>query len=788
MDSGSRFKVDGDLSDWEGLATLRFPDGDGSGKGVTFYGAMTTDGLYLACDACHDVYAVCGGGSGWDYNASYFQVNLVNNVVGVYATGLDSEGATFAGPASSCQITQAVMKTAETGKDDGSPLYHTVVEVFIAAANLPGYFAFPGTASFGLTWRTPFDRINNREAWYVAGCAPDPSTCPLVATPKGLYVATSYGDYKLIQEGKKSGSDPASWKPVGYAADMPKTGVVLHDGVIKELFDKNIRYILRCYQMEGYCEKSRMMWGRWLPASNDARMLAGAANSLMWCGDRRISEQLREIVDEIVSRIKGRVRDDGYFNYYPEKETYTSIAEPSEPGSMFRVNTLITERKNYDRVMWTRGMTAAANCGNKDALPILRAMYDWFNASEQYLPFILRGMNSMNAFPGGPLMYHTELGKPEDIITNQRYMDLDYRMDQFIRREPEAFGYFPGRPQCYELLEPEALADEYRATGERRYLDALLGAWDIYRDGYLHLGGVTAICEADGPYPYKSYYITTGHTGETCGSVFWIWVNSRLMQLYPSEEKYAFEIEQTLFNAILSCRDSVGNTRYHTRLQKIKDKGTCVNTCCEVSTTMLISELPKYIYLEDEKGVWGNLFVPSEIQTDKLNLEMETGFPDGCDVSLRVKEADGRERIRIRIPSWAAGDTEVFVNGKPAGSGAPGAYMELEREWESGDTVTFTHRMELKAVKYEGRDAAPNGHDRYALMYGPILMAVTGNLGSDDIPEIQCSAGKLPSRLVPEEGGKLHFTVEGQPDLRFVPYYEIEQERFCCYPTVSGRD
>ncbi len=129
----------------------------------------------------------------------------------------------------------------------------------------------------------------------------------------------------------------------------------------------------------------------------------------------------------------------------------------------------------------------------------------------------------------------------------------------------------------------------------------------------------------------------------------------------------------------------------------------------EVSTTMLISELPKYICMEDEKGLWVNLFVPSEIKTDKLSLEMETGFPDGCDAALYVKEPDGSARICIHIPSWAAGDTEIFVNGEPAGTGASGTYVEPEREWKSGDTITFTHQMGLTAVEYEGRDAAPNG-------------------------------------------------------------------------------
>lgn len=324
-------------------------------------------------------------------------------------------------------------------------------------------------------------------------------------------------EYKLIQEGGKCGSDPRKWKPVKYEAVMPESGVTLQEGFLKKLFDQNIEYILRCYKMEDYCNSPG--WAHWLPASNDARMLSGAANSLMWC--EKDQEHLRIIVDDIISRIKKRAREDGYFNYYPEDEAYTCIDEPGEPGSLFRVDNDNSERKNYDRVFWTRGMISAARCGNKDALPILRAMYDWFNSAENYLPFILRGSNATNGLPGGPLMYHTPAGKPEDILTNQRWLDQDYWMDQFIAREPEAFSEYPGdRPHCYDLLELEALADEYRATGNQRYLDALLGAWEIYRSGYLHIGGATAICESDGPYPYKSYFISTGQTARPAEAYF----------------------------------------------------------------------------------------------------------------------------------------------------------------------------------------------------------------------------------------------------------------------------
>lgn len=595
-------------------------------------------------------------------------------------------------------------------------------------------------------------------------------------------------EYKQIRAGEKRPTDPASWRPAAYAAVMPDGGVSLHGGMIKTLFDNNVKLILQCMKMEDFCEGEPLFaetghgWSHWLPASNDGRLLGGAAGALLW----EENAELRAVVDRLIEKIKKQMREDGYYNYYPEADSFACIDEPEEPGGMFHVDSPNSERKNYDRVFWTRGMIAAAKSGNRDALPLLRRMYDWFNAAGDYLPLILRGANATNGLPGGPLMYHTELGKPEDIATNQRWFDQDYWMEDLKNREPEAYSLYPGnRPHCYDLLELEALADEYRATGEKRYLDALLGGWDIYADGYKHVGGATAICEADGPYPYRSYYLTTGHNGETCGSVFWVWINGRLLQLYPNEEKYAAQIEEAIFNILLSCRTQSGYTRYHNRMQGVKEAGCCANTCCEVSSTMLISELPRYIYMTDGDGAWVNLFIPSALCTGELHLKMETDFPRGGKVRLTVLESRGEKTLRIRIPSWAGGEVVCRVNDEPFCKGTSSSYAQLRRCWAPGDVIELELPIRFTVKPYEGRDAAPDGKERFALLYGPILMALTGDLDGGAAPKVAWPAERLPEKLIPE-GDSLHFSIEGQPALLYKPYFEVDDEVFNCFPEADS--
>jgi hypothetical protein len=76
-------------------------------------------------------------------------------------------------------------------------------------------------------------------------------------------------------------------------------------------------------------------------------------------------------------------------------------------------------------VFWTRGLLAAGLVGFDSAYRTLRRKYDWFNASP-YLPHMLIGSNATNGLPGGPLVHHFPVGRPEDLITTLKYYDQDY--------------------------------------------------------------------------------------------------------------------------------------------------------------------------------------------------------------------------------------------------------------------------------------------------------------------------------------------------------------------------
>ena len=123
-------------------------------------------------------------------------------------------------------------------------------------------------------------------------------------------------EYAQIGNSAKPYALPATWRPVPYAARSPVTGVSLQAGVLNDAFQRNISYLHHCFTSKTYCDGPG--WFGWLPASNEGRLLQGAANSLRW-GERA---DLRNIVDTVVGRIQARLRADGYHNYYPEKDSF----------------------------------------------------------------------------------------------------------------------------------------------------------------------------------------------------------------------------------------------------------------------------------------------------------------------------------------------------------------------------------------------------------------------------------------------------------------------------------
>jgi len=573
------------------------------------------------------------------------------------------------------------------------------------------------------------------------------------------------------------------WKPVEYKAQVPLGGLHLGDGLFKNAMENNIRYLLKSFTFDELTRNFYLKAGKpvqpledrlnnfWfvdLPGQEAGRFLMGAGNTLRWIENPGLRERMDKIVD-VIDECK---EADGYIMAYPKKKIFAG-----EYGA-------------YTRSWVTHGLIEAGYAGNKKAFPLLRGFYDWFNTS-CYLPEMLRraGQGSQGIIPS-TRMFFTPVGKPKDIEVVQQYFQENYWMEQLAKRDEKAIWLYPyDRPHNYLITAIEPYLDLYRATGAKKYLDAATGAWDLYHNNWEHVGGSIAICEGTELYPPKSYFLHRS-TGELCGSVFWAFLNQRFHLLNPEEEKYVAEIEKSIYNNLIANQVDDKGIRYHSVLADHKDVNNrqpfSMSTCCEGQGTRMLGAIPEFIYSVAKDGIWVDLFAPSVIkfttQGGTMSLKMVTGFPYDNKVQLiaDVKEPV-QSKIRIRIPSWASEKMSVLVNGKKMVTGNPGTYVTLDRQWNNGDAISFSLPMNFRMTKYEGSEVDPK-HERYALEYGPLLMAYVNIKGQKDNLKLTTSALKLIKSLKPINGKPLHFSLDGNADFQYMPYFEVQDEPFTCFP------
>ena len=653
---------------------------------------------------------------------------------------------------------------------------------------------FPGNGAAGRYVRLTATRLSNQklalmkfEVW--SGGKNVAEGCPVADSFKGNLGVTNL-TLKRRPQDEIVTDNPANvipadqWKPVAYKARAPLGGVHLADGLFKTAMQNNINYLMNTFTVDELVREFRAcagkpnpdgmrepdhFWDKKLAGQNAGRFLMGAGNTLRWIEDPALRKRMNEIVDVIDACRE----PDGYIMAFPRDTIFGS------------------ERAAYTRAWVTHGLIEAGYAGNPKAFPLLRGFYDWFNQCP-YLPELLRRpVQGQQGTIANTRVYFTPIGKAEDLQVVQRYFQENYWMEQLARRDTDAIWKYPyDRPHCYLLTAIEPYLDLYRATGKRDYFDAAMGGWELYHDNWEHIGGSIAICEG-GSYPPKSYIFRC--TGELCGSVSMARLSQRFHLLDPDQEKFVGEIENSIYNNTLPNQNGDKGILYHAIKVGHKDETPCnIGTCCEGQGTRMIGSLPEYIYSIAPDGLYVDLFVPSEItwQQDKQSLKarMITEFPFDNKVALRFSlTAPVAAKIRVRVPQWSCKPMGILVNNTPEATGIPGTYATLDRTWQDGDSITFTLPAELRMTKYVGREAS-EAQPRYALQYGPVLMAAVGT--GADRPEARFAgdiAGLL-ERIKPVAGQPLHYSIEDESDYNYIPYWEVApKQTFTCFPIVAEK-
>ena len=601
---------------------------------------------------------------------------------------------------------------------------------------------------------------------------------------------------------------PAHPVAIPLQLQTPEHGVTFTGGVLKRVFDNNVGYLLNNFAEDDLLYVFRERSGKQNPpgkpfgwdkggprvtGSVAGLFLMGSGNALRW----EQNDQLRARMLALVAGMAVCKQPNGFIMGYPEKETG------------------LRENANYVRSWITHGLVDAAVAGSAEALPLMRGHLDWFNQCE-YLTQVVdrnRGYIPDHWIPyqgmiSSTRMYLSPLGRLDDLNLVLHHYQEDWWLAQLLANDDKAI-YDRPESHCYEITAFEAYLDLYRITGDMKYLQAVLNAWAMLREKWQMPGGSWALCERR-RYPPKSYQLgARSRSGELCCAVFWVKLNQRLHLLFPENEAFVGEIEKSIYNAGIGNQIKDSGISYHTVLDVKKDEPVSppAGTCCEGQGTRLYGSLPEYLYSLSPRGIYVDLYAPSEISWKQggadWKLSTSTTFPEAGDVTLRVDAAKpALFTLSLRIPAWAGRAVEIRLNGKAFRAGIPGNYCHMEREWKPGDQLSFTLPMAFRMRRYEGYDQIA-GYARYSLEYGPILLGLTGKFNFQDTIRILNDPAQPSAWLMPVPGKPLHYQVaieNGYWALRedeawaakafeYMPYYEISPgHNFTAFPVVQHQN
>jgi len=212
------------------------------------------------------------------------------------------------------------------------------------------------------------------------------------------------------------------------------------------------------------------------------------------------------------------------------------------------------------------------------------------------------------------------------------------------------------------------------------------------------------------------------HHQETCGTVGWLLLNSRLYQA-TGRVRYIQHLEQTIYNALLAAQSTDGMSwMYYSPLRYERKWFSGPTSCCYWSGPRGIARLPEWVYACDNESIFVNFYESSlatfHIDEHVVSVKQSSNYPDSGQVVLQIQPEESISfPLRLRIPYQAVETTITLNDRRIRLESEMEGYFTIHRKWSKGDRVEM--KFNIPVVVHEFLN------DQYGVVVrGPEVLAV----------------------------------------------------------------
>lgn len=322
--------------------------------------------------------------------------------------------------------------------------------------------------------------------------------------------------------------------------------------------------------------------------------------------------------------------------------------------------------------------------------------------------------------------------------------------------------------KAYEMVSNfNGIAELYRATGDKSFLEPLLAAWKDIASNRLYPTGSASSFELfqdENKFPDGQ----DSNICETCVTVTWEQFNLELLRL-TGEARFADELERSVYNHLLAAQKPTGEAwSYYTPLRGHKPYGTQTN-CCLSSGPRGVALLPSIAYMTSADGGLVVNFYNSGMATVKLpsgnvKITQTTDYPSAGKITLKVEPEKRNQKfaLMLRDAPELGTKTVSFPLGRNAANSVKGYYI-LRRNWNAGDTLTLEHEPQVRVLENKA-DAK-----RIGVQYGAWVLA----LDTAHNPMLRVPQNVV---LISDKADDLKFALASSKSLAGEPVFQVDSK------------